>query len=76
MLLTSSDSIAEVATAVGYSSLSCFNRHFLRFMGTSPSRWRHADDENVRRSVLTFTGWVQPETSDEILQKNAEPAFS
>ena len=71
LLLTSTAGVAEVAVAVGYSSLSCFNRHFLRFMGTSPSQWRRADDENARRSVLTFTGWSQPETSDEILRKNS-----
>lgn len=68
LLLTSTAGIAEIAGAVGYSSLSCFNRHFLRFMGTSPSRWRRSDDETARRSVMTFTGWSQPETSDEILQ--------
>jgi AraC-like DNA-binding protein len=70
LLLTSTAGIAEIAEAIGYSSLSCFNRHFLRFMGTSPSRWRRAGDHGSRRSVLTFTGWNQPESSDEILRKS------
>ena len=70
LLLTTTASIAEIAVAIGYSSLSCFNRHFLRFMGTSPSQWRRAGGPNSRRSVLTFTGWNQPESSDEILRKS------
>ena len=69
LLLSSAAGIAEIANTVGYSSLSCFNRHFLRFMRVSPSRWRRIDDESARRSVLSFTGWNQPETSDEILSR-------
>ena len=69
LLLNSAESVASIAGQVGYSSLSCFNRHFLRVMGEVPSRWRKTGEEPLRRSVLTFTGWTRAETTEEILQK-------
>lgn len=69
MLLETDENIASVAGQVGYSSLSCFNRHFLRFMGVIPSQWRKTADALPRRSRLTYTGWTRAETSEEILRK-------
>ena len=70
LLLSSGDSVAAVASQVGYASLSCFNRHFLRIMGVVPSKWRKTEAQLPRRSVLTFTGWTRAETTEEILQKS------
>ena len=70
LLLTTGNSIAGVASQVGYNSLSCYNRHFLQNMGVTPSEWRKASRGASRHSVLTYTGWWKPETSEEILRKN------
>ena len=69
LLLNTDDSVASIAGQVGYASLSCFNRHFLRVMGIVPSKWRKTEERSPRRSVLTFTGWTRAETTAEILQK-------
>ena len=70
LLSTSDGSIASIASQVGYASLSCYNRHFLQNMGATPSDWRKASQGEARPSVLTYTGWRKPETSEEILRKN------
>lgn len=69
LLRTSNESVSHIAGQVGYTSLSCYNRHFLRIMGSTPSDWRKSSDGS-RRSVVTYTGWMKAETSEEILQKN------
>ena len=69
LLLKSDESVASVAGMVGYASLSCFNRHFLRFMGVVPSQWRKTEGAPLRRSNLTYTGWTRAETTDELLRK-------
>lgn len=40
MLLGSNGRIADIALAVGYNTLSCFNRKFQGAFGMSPSQWR------------------------------------
>jgi AraC-like DNA-binding protein len=40
LLAHSEQSITQIAGAVGYGSLSSFNRHFARLMGISPKQWR------------------------------------
>ena len=40
LLQDSKRPIAEIATEVGYNSLSSFNRKFLSYFGMSPSCWR------------------------------------
>ena len=60
-LLRSTDkTIAEIATQVGYSSLCCYNQHFRRFMGCTPSAWRKSGGEN-KPSLITYTGWMEAE---------------
>ncbi len=71
LLLSTDDPVASVASQVGYDSLSCFNRHFLRIMGSVPSKWRKTEAGLPRRSVLTFTGWTRAETTEEILQRSS-----
>ena len=69
LLRTTNNSVAHIASQVGYASLSAYNRHFLRIMGDTPTKWRHGGDD-ARFSVLTYTGWRKAETSEEILSKN------
>ena len=65
-LLRSSDmTVAEVASKVGYNSLCSFNRHFFDSMGSTPSTWRRSSGENLRPSLLTFTGWKEAEVMEE-----------
>ncbi len=71
MLLRSTNrSVADIASQVGYASLSAYNRQFLRVMGHTPSAWRRSKVGEIRSSVLNYTGWQKAETSEEILSKN------
>ncbi|SEF90673.1 AraC family transcriptional regulator [Bryocella elongata] len=47
LLLSSSLSLAEIATEAGFSDQAAFSRTFASSVGTSPARWRaqhHAED--------------------------------
>ena len=57
--------MAELAVQVGYTSLSCFNQHFQRVMGCTPSVWRKSGSEGRRPSLLSFTGWLEAETPEQ-----------
>ena len=66
ILLRSSERlISEVASTVGYDSLSGFNRHFQQIMGRTPSEWRRTSGSAGRPSLLEFTGWTRAEALDE-----------
>ena len=39
-VLTGRDSVAAIASLVGYDSESAFSRTFKKVVGTSPSQWR------------------------------------
>ncbi len=65
LLRSSEMTIAEIASRVGYNSLCSFNRHFIESMGVTPSMWRKSSGENLRPSLLTFTGWQQAEVIEE-----------
>lgn len=61
-LLRSSElSIAEISGRIGYNSISSYNRHFLEAMGCTPNQWRKASVENLRPSLLTYSGWMEAE---------------
>ena len=60
-LRMSEKTVAEIAAQVGYTSLSCFNQHFQRVMGATPSSWRKSGAE-AKPSLLLRTGWLEPET--------------
>jgi AraC-like DNA-binding protein len=40
LLLTSAKSVTEIATSVGFCTLSSFNRHFLSHFGLSPTKYK------------------------------------
>jgi len=40
LLAATDQSVLEISLAVGYASLSSFNRHFRRIMGVPPREWR------------------------------------
>ena len=63
LLRTTDMNIAEIANQAGYSSLCCFNQHFKRFMGCTPSDWRKSNGKK-RPSLITYSGWLQAEEPD------------
>ena len=65
LLRASERLISEVSSAVGYESLSSFNRHFHQIMGLTPSEWRRSSGQTGRPSLLEFTGWMKAENPGE-----------
>lgn len=63
LLRTTDLTVAEVATRVGYSSLSSYNLFFRRIMGSTPTRWRKSGEE--RPALISYTGWLRAETPEE-----------
>ena len=63
LLRATNKTIAEIATQVGYSSLCCFNQHFRRIMGCTPSEWRKTDGK-TKPSLIAHTGWLKAEEPD------------
>lgn len=64
LLLTTSDSILSISEAVGFLSISSFNRCFLQTMDISPSAYRKtrgADKNPKNRCILPYSGWTQAE---------------
>ena len=64
LLRSSEQLISEIASIVGYDSLSNFNRHFQEIMGQTPSQWRTTLYTGGRPSLLTFTGWRKPDNPE------------
>lgn len=65
LLRTSEITVAEIAAQVGYASLSCFNQHFQRMLGCTPSDWRKSGGAS-RPSLLSFTGWLEAEVLEAL----------
>lgn len=64
LLLTSPDSILSISEAVGFLSISSFNRSFLQTMGVSPSTYRKVRNTDINpksRCILPYSGWTQAE---------------
>lgn len=70
LLRSSEESIASIASQVGYTTLSCYNRHFLELIGCTPSAWRKLPDGAAHYSLVSYTGWQRPETGEEISERN------
>ena len=63
-LLTNTDeTISQIAIQAGYASLCCFNQHFKRIMGCTPSEWKRDNVKN-RPSLIAYSGWLQAEEPD------------
>lgn len=61
LLRTTGKSIAEIAGAVGFVTLSSYNRHFADVVGSSPSTWRKTAKVPSRQTVVGFSGWTEAE---------------
>ena len=53
-------SILEVCEAVGFCSLSSFNRHFSTIMGQPPTSWRRSINADRPYTVRNYAGYTVP----------------
>ena len=60
LLQMTDNSILEICEAVGFLSLSSFNRHFSAIMGQPPTVWRHKINANGPYTVRRFSGYLSP----------------
>jgi len=65
LLRSTDESILNISEAVGFRSISSFNRFFARVMMTSPREYRRqmqqSDQRNQSQSILEYAGWMYPE---------------
>ncbi len=66
LLSATSDAVMDIAQAVGFASLSSFNRCFVRLKRVSPRDFRAAARQNgsagsEKTRVIKYAGWKQPE---------------
>lgn len=61
LLRTTEDSILDISEAVGFRSISSFNRSFTKLMDAPPRTWRkqvhQSEAKSGKASILEFTGW-------------------
>jgi len=57
-------SVSDIAVQVGYTSLSCFNQHFQRVMGCTPTAWRRSGVK-ARPSLVPRSGWMAAEEPED-----------
>ncbi len=66
LLSAANDAVMDISQAVGFASLSSFNRCFVRLKGVSPRAFRAANRQNWTAGsgntrVIKYAGWKQPE---------------
>lgn len=60
LLLMTDRSVLEVSEAVGFLSLSSFNRHFSALMGQPPTAWRRAVHTDQEYTIRRHPGYLVP----------------
>lgn len=66
LLCSTEESILSISEAVGFQSVSSYNRYFYRLMSQSPREYRRqmlqSDKQQAQSmSILEFSGWMYPE---------------
>ncbi|NLB90593.1 MAG: AraC family transcriptional regulator [Clostridiales bacterium] len=67
LLKTTENSVMSIAQAVGFTTISSFNRYFHQVMGTSPRKYRNRKNAAVkekqyqRKQIIQYKGWLEPE---------------
>ena len=64
LLRSTKESVADISEQVGYVTLSTYNRHFMEFMGCTPSDWRRKLAPTRKPMILEYSGWMQAEHMD------------
>lgn len=60
LLRTTEDSILSICEAVGFRSLTSFNRHFYAIMGEPPTAWRKQMNAMQPLTIRKYAGWMAP----------------
>ncbi len=60
LLQMTDSSVLEICEAVGFRSLSSFNRQFSAIMGQPPTAWRSKIHADMPVMLRRYTGWVTP----------------
>ena len=60
LLQMTDSSVLEICEAVGFRSLSSFNRHFSAIMGQPPTAWRNRIHADMPVTLRRYTGWTTP----------------
>lgn len=65
LLRSTEDSILDISEAVGFKSVSTFNRHFTTIMKTTPRDYRaetlQLKENTEKMSIREYKGWMFPE---------------
>lgn len=65
LLRSTEDSILDISEAVGFHSVSSYNRYFIKIMQMSPREYRkqiiQSDKRARNQSILEYAGWMFPE---------------
>jgi len=65
MLQTTDQAILSVAEAVGFVSVSSFNRCFQQMVGVTPRQYRNPERQDHKpqrpQSIVQYRGWVAPD---------------
>lgn len=65
LLRSTEDSILDISEAVGFHSVSSYNRYFTKVMQMSPREYRRqivqSDKKAKNPSILEYAGWMFPE---------------
>lgn len=65
LLCSTEESILSISEAVGFQSVSSYNRCFFRIMQQSPREYRRmmlqSDKQAQNTSVMEYSGWMYPE---------------
>lgn len=65
LLRSTEDSVLSISEAIGFRSVSSFNRCFSRIMQVNPRTYRtqmlQAELRNEKQTILEFSGWMRPE---------------
>ena len=60
LLRMSDASVMAICGAVGFTSLSSFNRHFVATTGSSPTEWRRSMNALQPITIHKYAGWLVP----------------
>lgn len=65
LLCSTEDSVLSISEAVGFQSVSSYNRYFFRLMQQSPREYRRqmlqSDKQAQGMSIMEYSGWMYPE---------------
>lgn len=65
LLRSTEDSVLTISEAVGFHSVSSFNRYFIKLMQMSPRDYRKqmqkSDKHLENQTILEYAGWLYPE---------------